>query len=179
MTGRNQMLSVEATVIFGGTTVPDRCVQVGELTMMLEPEVLEELEKTLDEIKARSANGVAIVVEGKKDECALRELGIEGPVHQVPSGGKTPLNSLEELSSYEKVIILTDFDRTGEDLAVFCRRHLERLDTRVLFWLRNKLRKYVRKAVKDIEGMSRFIRTERGERSRDSIGSYRSFQSSR
>lgn len=135
--------------------------------MLLDSEVWERLEVTLEEIKDLSAEGVGIIVEGKKDEESLRELGVEGPVYQIPSGGKTPLNSLEELSGCEEVIILTDFDRTGEDLADFCREHLEKLDIKVLFRYRKKLKNLVRKAVKDIEGLAKFVRSERASKSKD------------
>lgn len=134
---------------------------------MLEPEVLEELEKTLEEIKEKSAAGTVIIVEGRKDENSLRELGIPGPVYQVPNGGSTPLNSLEDLSDCEEAIVLTDFDRTGEDLADFCEKHLEKLGIDVLSNLRNKLKHFVRKAVKDIEGMSSFIQSERASNPED------------
>lgn len=145
--------------------------------MLLEPEVLEELEKTIDEIKSHSERGAAIIVEGKKDERALRELGVLGPIYRIPSGGRTPLNSLLDLSEHEETIILTDFDQTGEDLAVFCRRQLERFGVKVLNHLRNKLRRYVRKAVKDIEGIVSFLQSERGARVKGNRGLYRSSQS--
>jgi len=77
-----------------------------------------------------SRGGTPIIVEGKKDEEALRELGMEGPIHQIPSGGRTPLNSLEDLPEYEEIIVLTDFDRTGEELADFCEENLEKLGVR-------------------------------------------------
>ncbi len=128
---------------------------------MLDSEVFERLEITLEEIRNLSAEGVCVIVEGEKDKESLRELGIEGPIYQVPTGGKTSLNSLEELSECEEVIILTDFDRTGEELADFCRIHLEKLGVKVLYRYREKLRNFVRKAVKDIEGLSSFIRSER------------------
>ncbi len=127
---------------------------------LLEEEAFESLEEILQEIRELSSEGVAIVVEGKNDEKSLRELDIKGPILQFPSGGKTPLNSIENLSHFDKVIILTDFDRTGEELAEYCRKHLEKLGVEVLFIYRDKLRSIVRKAVKDIEGLSKFVKSE-------------------
>lgn len=143
---------------------------------MLDSEVFEELEKTLREIKELSDDGVAIIVEGQKDEIALRELGVKGPIHQIPKGGETPLNSLENLPKYEEVIILTDFDRTGEELADFCEKHLEKLGMSILFDLRKKLRDYVRKAVKDIEGMASFVKSERVAQAKDNSEFDQNFQ---
>lgn len=147
-----------------------------ESESMLEPEVLEELERTLEEIRERSVEGTAVIVEGKKDEKALRELGVEGPIHRIPSGGKTPLNSLEDLPKYEEVIILTDFDLPGEELADFCEKHLEKLGTTVLSNLRDELRNYVRKGVKDIEGLASFLQSERTSRTKDNPEFDQNFQ---
>lgn len=128
---------------------------------MLEPEVLEELEKTLEEVKELSKEGTLIIVEGKKDERALRKLGINGEIFRIPHNGKTILNSLEDLPKEEEFLILTDFDRTGEELAKYCRKHLEKLGANVLIDLRRKLRNFIRKAVKDIEGLGKFLQSER------------------
>ncbi|KXB06060.1 hypothetical protein AKJ51_04270 [candidate division MSBL1 archaeon SCGC-AAA382A20] len=128
---------------------------------MLEPEVFEELENTLQEIREVSEEGTPIIVEGKKDEKSLRELDISGPIYQVPNRGQTMLKSLEDLPKYDEAIILTDFDRTGENLAEFCEKQLEKLGVSILFNLRDRLRGFVRKPVKDIEGMASFIKRER------------------
>ncbi len=135
---------------------------------MLEPKVLEEFEKTFSEMKKLSEEEIPIIVEGKKDEGALRELGITGPIHQIPAGGRTPLNSLENLPEYDEAIVLTDFDRTGEELAEFCEKHLKKLGVNVLLKFRRKIRHYVRKGVKDIEGMSSFIKSERESKTKGS-----------
>ena len=127
---------------------------------MLEPEVYEKLMETLEEIREESEGGLPILVEGKKDETALRKLDVKGPVYQVPEKGKTLLNSIESLSSEERVIVLTDFDEQGEKLANFCERHLEKLGTEVDLEFREDLKSYLRKGVKDIEGMARFVRSE-------------------
>lgn len=128
---------------------------------MLEPEVFEELEKTLEEVKELSKNGTSIIVEGKKDEKTLRKLGISGEIFRIPNNGKTTLNSLEGLPKHEEFLILTDFDRTGEELAKYCRKHLEKLGATVLIDMRRKLRNFIRKAVKDIEGLAKFLQSER------------------
>lgn len=142
---------------------------------MLDFKTVEKLEKTLEEIRKCSAEGIPIIVEGGNDEKTLRKLGIEGPIHRIPSGKKTLLNSVEDLPDYEEAIILTDFDREGEKLAIFCKKHLEKLGTRAPFRLRNKLKNCVRKAVKDIEGIYGFIQTEKASRTRCNLEFDRSF----
>lgn len=131
---------------------------------MLDPQTLEKLENNLEKIREKSDEGAGILVEGKNDEEALRELGIEGPIHQIPAKGETLLNSIENLPEYDEILVLTDFDRTGEKLAVFCRNQLEKLGVNVLSELNKKLKKFVRKGVKDIEGMSSFTQSERASK---------------
>ena len=141
---------------------------------MLDSETFEKLEMTIERIKERSSKGAAIVVEGKKDEEALRDLGISGPIHHVPSKGRSPLNSLSDLADYDEAIVLTDFDRTGEKLARFCERQLQKSGLTVFSELRNRLKNLVRKAVKDIEGISSFVRSEREEHS-ETLSEFRDY----
>lgn len=100
-------------------------------------------------------------MEGASDTRALRELDMEGPIRQISSDKKTALNFLEGLSGYEQIVVLTDFDRAGDELARFCAKHLGSLDTEPVIKLRKKLKALVRKFVKDVEGLAKFLRTQR------------------
>lgn len=134
---------------------------------MLSTRALEEIEKILDEIRQASEEGVGIIVEGEKDEKALRKLGVKGPIHQISSSQESALNFLEGLKDYERIIVLTDFDRMGDELARFTEKHLPKLGVDAELDLRKKLEKYVRRGVKDIEGLSKFYEREKFESSRD------------
>jgi len=75
----------------------------------------EEIEKVLEELR-----GNILIVEGKKDESALRGLGIRHilrinsrPVAKVA----TDAAFLAEKHKNREVIVLSDFDRTGSRLA--------------------------------------------------------------
>jgi len=122
-------------------------------------EALEEIEKVLDEIRDLSQSGVPIIVEGEKDAKALRKLNVKGDIHKISEDKRTALNFLEKLSTYKRVMILTDFDRAGNELARFCAKHLESLNTEAIVEPRDKLKALVRKFVKDIEGLPKFVRT--------------------
>ena len=58
-----------------------------------------------------------ILVEGKRDEKALQELGFEGKII-VLNSGHTLANLADRVSkNYRKIIILTDWDKKGSYLA--------------------------------------------------------------
>ncbi len=127
---------------------------------MIPPETLEEVQKLLDELREFSAQGVPIIVEGKNDSKALRDLDIRGPVVQISSSKKTALNFLEGLSGHKQVVILTDFDRAGADLARFCEKHLQKLNVEPILDPRKKLKFFLRKGIKDIESLEKFLRSQ-------------------
>lgn len=125
---------------------------------MIPPETLEEVQKLLDEIRELSVQGVPIIVEGANDSKALRDLDVGGPILKISSSKKTVLNFLEELSGHRQVIVLTDFDRAGDDLARFCKKHLRKLSIEPILDPRKKLKFYLRKGIKDIESLEKFLR---------------------
>ncbi len=125
---------------------------------MLDLEALEQIEELLSELRESSAQGVPILVEGADDEGTLRRLGVEGRIFRVSSSSKTLLNFLESLAGFKQIIILTDFDRTGNKLAKFCVEHLKRIGVEPVVEFREKLKAILRKDVKDIEGLAKFLR---------------------
>jgi 5S rRNA maturation endonuclease (ribonuclease M5) len=127
---------------------------------MITLEVLEEVEELLDELREYAAEGAPILVEGSRDRRALRELDVKGPVFQI-SGKKTTLNFLEGLASYKRVVIMTDFDRRGNELAKFCAKHLRGLGPKPILDLREKLKALLRRDVKDIQGLAKFLRNQK------------------
>jgi 5S rRNA maturation endonuclease (ribonuclease M5) len=88
--------------------------------------IIEELE-ALRELSKE----IPIVVEGKNDEKALRDLDIEGEVFHISSG--TPFFELcEELANnYKDVILFTDTDNEGQKLAKKFKGELSQMGVRV------------------------------------------------
>lgn len=74
--------------------------------------IIEELEG-LRELSRE----VPVVVEGRNDEKALRELGIEGEIFHISAG--TPFYEFcEEIATrYKEVILFTDTDKEGQKIA--------------------------------------------------------------
>lgn len=79
---------------------------------------LDRLEEALEALLAASnEDSVPILVEGDKDETALRHLGVRGPILKVHAG-ETLFAHIENVSrEHRKLILLTDWDRTGGRLA--------------------------------------------------------------
>ncbi|MHA1208697.1 MAG: toprim domain-containing protein, partial [Candidatus Freyarchaeota archaeon] len=68
----------------------------------------------VSQLRTLSEKGVPIVVEGYKDERSLRALGISGPILKL--SGKNLLEIAERLQRFDDFLILTDFDRKGQEL---------------------------------------------------------------
>ena len=124
---------------------------------MITLEMLEQVEELLDELRRYAAEGTPILVEGSRDRRALRELDVKGPIFQI-YGRKTALNFLEGLASYKRIVVMTDFDRKGNELAKFCAKHIQGLGPKPILDLREKLKALLRRDVKDIQGLAKFLR---------------------
>jgi 5S rRNA maturation endonuclease (ribonuclease M5) len=126
----------------------------------LDPESLEELIASLVEA---SEDGAAIIVEGVRDEQSLRDLGVKGAI--VRAARRPALEVAEEAArDYKEVVILTDWDRAGEELARKMEQHFQGTGSRVDFETRERLKRMVRRDIKDVESLSRFVERVRAER---------------
>ena len=117
----------------------------------------ETLIKLVEKL-AEESKETTIIVEGRKDVVALRELGVTGKIICLHNSGKALTNLVEEISDTQNsVIILTDFDRYGRELAGRLLGSLEgnRVKANLVFWRR--IKSLVRHEIKDIEGLSRYM----------------------
>ncbi|MGP8124567.1 MAG: toprim domain-containing protein [Nitrososphaerales archaeon] len=100
-----------------------------------------------------SDEGWSVLVEGQRDERALRKLGFRGQVVLTSSLGRT---GVEAFGDSKKVVILTDLDREG---AVLASRHLKSLKhegLRVSLAERRRLKHASRGIFLHVENLSRF-----------------------
>ncbi len=85
-----------------------------------------------------SEKGKLVIVEGKKDLQALRQLGVNGKVLMVKTGGKSFLQAVAEIEKLgvSEVVLLLDFDRRGREGTKRLRRDLEHSKIKVNgnFW---------------------------------------------
>lgn len=123
-------------------------------------EALERFEKLIESIESGSEEG-AIVVEGRRDEKALRELGVEGNI-RVINRGVSLLQFCEELSREERhVVLLVDWDAKGDELAEKLRGGLAHGGLEVDLEIRKGLRSLAWGSIKAVEELASFYRRVR------------------
>ncbi len=116
---------------------------------------LEALEELIASLIDASCQGAAVIVEGRRDLQALRALGLPGPV--IMASRRPALELAEEAArSYSQIIILTDWDRKGDEMCKTIELHLRSLGSRPDREIRSRLGKLVKKEIKDVESLSRY-----------------------
>jgi 5S rRNA maturation endonuclease (ribonuclease M5) len=70
----------------------------------------------------------------------------------------------EAARSFKEVVVLTDWDRAGEELARRVAEHLIAAGARADLDIRERLKRMVRREIKDVESLSRFVERVRAER---------------
>lgn len=122
----------------------------------------EALEKIIEELLEVSEEGAAIIVEGIRDERSLRDLGIEGTI--IMAAQKPALDLMETVAEeFEEVVILTDWDRKGDELASKMELYLSGTRARANLEIRKRLKQLVRREIKDVESLSRLVERVREE----------------
>lgn len=120
---------------------------------------MEEAERIFEELRARSNAGVPIIVEGRRDEAALRRLGIAGRVHCLKARGESRHEFLDRLDGTKQAIVFTDFDREGKKLETWLYKELSQRGVKsdLKLWIR--MRSLARTEVRSVEELPSFIRT--------------------
>ncbi|WP_309492026.1 toprim domain-containing protein [Candidatus Hecatella orcuttiae] len=121
-------------------------------------EKAEKLAVLVEKIVDKSREGAVIVVEGSKDVHALRSLGVKGEIFSVKTRRIPLYDVFHELLKMEReLIILTDFDRRGTQLAGKMTHYLEHHGKapNLTFWL--KLKGLLSGDVKDVEGLAAYV----------------------
>lgn len=123
---------------------------------MRDEERLEQIELLIKELREASKQGAIILVEGRKDERALRDLGIEG---RVIFASRLPLLQLSDQVANDgaEIIVLTDWDRKGDLLAERVSRYLLALGHVSNLRIRIKLSSLIKKDVREIESLPSYI----------------------
>lgn len=125
----------------------------------------EALEELITSLQEASAGGAVIIVEGRRDESALRSLGIEGPVRMASH--RPALDLAEDVArNFSQIIVLTDWDEKGEEMARIIEQHLRSVGSRADMDTRSRLKRLVRKEIKDVESLDFYV-----ERMREIYGS--------
>lgn len=83
----------------------------------------ERLQTCLEDLKEANTS-VPVLVEGRKDEHALRRLGLVGKILVYNAGKKLGETADNLARSHPRLIVLFDWDRTGGHLVQRLREHL-------------------------------------------------------
>ena len=134
------------------------------------------LSRIVEELSFRIEQGTPILIEGKKDEEALKQLvfGVfENQKFSKPlrkgdinfniikvSGSGLKLFEVAEMAveSSSEVIILTDFDKKGNILAKKLSEDIQSLGSHPDLNIRKNIMKITRKYIKDIESLPKHLK---------------------
>jgi 5S rRNA maturation endonuclease (ribonuclease M5) len=118
----------------------------------------KKLSCIIEDLKICAEQGMPILIEGKKDEEALKNLGIYGNFIQVSGSGLKLFEIAETaVKSSSKVIILTDFDKKGIELSKRLAQDIQSLGCYPNLEFRRKIMGITRKFIKDIESLPRHM----------------------
>jgi 2,5-diamino-6-(ribosylamino)-4(3H)-pyrimidinone 5'-phosphate reductase len=115
-------------------------------------DAFQELSELIDELRALPA-GTSILVEGRKDRTALQRLGVEAPIIQIHS----PLPFHRKVSGCLELVILTDYDREGRQLARRYEDATRSLGVKPDLEFRRKLRRATLGEVSHVEGLHTYF----------------------
>ena len=125
---------------------------------------LEALEELIASLLEASYQGAAVIVEGRRDLQSLRALGLPGPV--IMASRRRALDLAEDAArSYREIILLTDWDGKGDEMCRTIECHLISVGSKPDKEIRSRLKKLVKKEIKDVESLSRYA-----ERMREQYG---------
>lgn len=117
---------------------------------------LDALEEQISALVEASGKGAAIIVEGMRDERALRALGIRGPV--IMASRRPALELAEDAARrYREIVVLTDWDLKGDEMALKIDQYLRMAGVRPDMDIRSRLKKLVKKEIKDVESLSLYV----------------------
>jgi 5S rRNA maturation endonuclease (ribonuclease M5) len=115
-------------------------------------ERLAGIEVLIDELKDRALCGAIILVEGKRDCEALAKLGVTGEI--VMTSHQSLLNLSERLALMKKdIIILTDWDERGEEVARQMSLYMEADGLRPDNNIRYSIRGLLKKEITEVENL--------------------------
>ena len=115
---------------------------------------LEDVEKIIEKLKLLNRE-YAVLVEGKKDEEALRKLCLKGRIIRI----RGPISGLCEgiFRRHKKVVILTDWDKKGGELCRRLKKYLNANSVKYDDRIRAELTEVCKKEIKDVESLATYV----------------------
>ena len=119
---------------------------------------MDEAQRIFDELRSLSESGIPIIVEGRRDEAALRRLGVKGRIYCLKARGESRHDFLERLDGTTDAIVLTDFDREGKKLETWLYKELSQRGVKSDLKLWSRIRSLARTEVRSVEELPNFVR---------------------
>lgn len=120
---------------------------------------MDETERIFEELRSQSESGIPIIVEGRRDEMALRKLGVNGRIYCLKARGESRHDFLERLDDNGDAIVLTDFDREGKKLETWLYKELSQRGIKSDLRLWSRIRSLARTEVRSVEELPSFVRS--------------------
>lgn len=121
-------------------------------------EIAEDLHKYAERLNYESQEGAIVIVEGKRDERALRAIGYDGEVITLCNGKGIGFLA-DKLSLCSKIILLFDLDRKGRYLTKRFMLLLEGRARKVDLTYRKELLNITKGRIRQIEELNSLIQT--------------------
>ena len=119
---------------------------------------MEETARLFDQLRTMSESGTPIIVEGRRDEAALRHLGIKGRIYCLKARGESRHDFLERLDGATDAIVLTDFDREGKKLETWLYKELLLRGVKSDLRLWSRIKSIAKNEVRSVEELPAFVR---------------------
>ena len=113
--------------------------------------------RALESCIEENADGVVILVEGQRDEVALRSLGFTGPIEKLNRGWPIDRVVVYIAENYGNCIVLMDWDRTGGRLQRRLMDSMISLDIRPSEECRRALSKAMKPDTMCVEDLPSFL----------------------
>ncbi|HEV2118654.1 MAG TPA: hypothetical protein VGS11_00890 [Candidatus Bathyarchaeia archaeon] len=125
--------------------------------MVLYTRKMERATRIFQDLQEQSDAGVPIIVEGRRDEAALRKLGIKGTILCLKATGEPRFRFIDRLDGSKRAIVLTDFDREGGELGTWLYLELSHRGIHADNQLWRKIRNLARTEVRSVEELPSFV----------------------
>ncbi|NWF52194.1 MAG: hypothetical protein HXY47_03845 [Nitrospirae bacterium] len=120
----------------------------------------ERLRKIIEALNEVNKN-IPIIVEGNRDVYALRKLGLTGEIIALHNGKSLYNFCLDIAERLQKVVLLLDWDKKGENLYKALSLYLNGYWEEFSFF-REIIKVNCQKDIKDIEGIPKLLRRLEG-----------------
>ncbi|MBS7644808.1 MAG: toprim domain-containing protein [Candidatus Bathyarchaeia archaeon] len=120
-------------------------------------EIFDGLSKAIQDLRELSNEGTPIIVEGKNDVDSLKKIGVNGRILKIKGSNMSLQDFIYSLSSEEEAIILTDFDREGDEIASELMEELTKIGVKANNVIRRRIRRLVGREVAEVEALPNYL----------------------